>query len=61
MSAIGNSGKKIYGVQFHPEVVHTKRDENTLKISSKSANAKETGAWKISSMEKLKRLKASRR
>jgi len=30
-AAIGNSNKKIYGVQFHPEVVHT---ENGLQVIS---------------------------
>ncbi|PIU21174.1 MAG: glutamine-hydrolyzing GMP synthase [Candidatus Diapherotrites archaeon CG08_land_8_20_14_0_20_34_12] len=37
ISAMGNSEKKIYGVQFHPEVVHTKKGmkilENFIKIS----------------------------
>ena len=30
-AAIGNRGKKMYGIQFHPEVVHTERGEQILK------------------------------
>jgi GMP synthase (glutamine-hydrolysing) len=30
-AAIGNKGKKMYGIQFHPEVVHTERGVQILK------------------------------
>ena len=30
-AAIGNRGKKMYGIQFHPEVVHTERGVQILK------------------------------
>jgi GMP synthase (glutamine-hydrolysing) len=30
-AAIGNKGKKFYGIQFHPEVVHTERGVQVLK------------------------------
>ncbi len=31
VAAMGNAGKKIYGVQFHPEVVHTTRGKEILR------------------------------
>lgn len=30
-AAIGNKGKKLYGIQFHPEVVHTEKGTQILK------------------------------
>jgi GMP synthase (glutamine-hydrolysing) len=31
VAAMGDTGKKLYGVQFHPEVVHTPRGKEILK------------------------------
>jgi len=31
ISAMGNDNKKIYGIQFHPEVVHTPRGKDILR------------------------------
>lgn len=43
-AAIANSEKKFYGVQFHPEVVHTKKGTNLLRnFYSLYANVMLTG------------------
>ncbi|MGH9876443.1 MAG: glutamine-hydrolyzing GMP synthase [Nitrososphaerales archaeon] len=41
-AAIGNKGKKVYGIQFHPEVAHTEKGIEVLKnFSTKISNAKQ--------------------
>ncbi|HQI80648.1 MAG TPA: glutamine-hydrolyzing GMP synthase, partial [Deltaproteobacteria bacterium] len=46
VAAMGNEGKKIYGVQFHPEVVHTPRGTEILK-NFLFAIAGCTGGWSM--------------
>ncbi|MGH9934574.1 MAG: glutamine-hydrolyzing GMP synthase [Nitrososphaerales archaeon] len=41
-AAIGNKEKKVYGIQFHPEVAHTEKGIEILKnFSTKISNAKQ--------------------
>ncbi|MGH9923483.1 MAG: glutamine-hydrolyzing GMP synthase, partial [Nitrososphaerales archaeon] len=41
-AAIGNKGKKVYGIQFHPEVAHTEKGLQVLKnFSTKISGAKQ--------------------
>ncbi|HET8794735.1 MAG TPA: glutamine-hydrolyzing GMP synthase [Nitrososphaeraceae archaeon] len=45
-AAIGNKEKKFYGIQFHPEVIHTERGFDILKnFSSRISKAK--SEWNI--------------
>ncbi|HET7642510.1 MAG TPA: glutamine-hydrolyzing GMP synthase [Nitrososphaeraceae archaeon] len=58
-AAIGNKEKKFYGIQFHPEVIHTERGFDILKnFSSRISKAK--SEWNImnfidSTIEEIKK------
>ncbi len=59
VAAMANPGKKLYGVQFHPEVVHTPRGMDLLKnFLFKVCGLR--GDWTISSFiqEEIARIKA---
>lgn len=45
VAGISNESKKIYGIQFHPEVVHTKYGQSILENFIKITGAKR--AWKM--------------
>ena len=47
-AAVGHPGKKIYGVQFHPEVRHTEYGQNVLRNFLRSV-AGLTAQWEMSS------------
>ncbi len=47
VAAISNEAKKIYGVQFHPEVHHTEIGESLIKNFLKTANLK--ADWNMAS------------
>lgn len=48
MAVIENPKKKLYGVQFHPEVTHTKKGKRILKNFVKNI-CKSKGRWKLES------------
>ncbi len=58
VAAYGNDKKKIYGVQFHPEVVHTPKGNQVLSnFIEKIANAKKEwklGDWIERSIEEIR-------
>ncbi|MDP2932545.1 MAG: glutamine-hydrolyzing GMP synthase, partial [bacterium] len=51
VSAVACEKRKIYGLQFHPEVVHTKNGQKILANFLKITGAKKT--WKMSDFAKL--------
>lgn len=58
ISAMANNSRKIYGLQFHPEVVHTKNGLKILKNFLKICNAKHSWSMKdyiTKSINKIKK------
>lgn len=51
VAAMADEKRKIYGLQFHPEVVHTKNGQKILANFLKITGAKKT--WKMSDFAKL--------
>ncbi|HKY20300.1 MAG TPA: glutamine-hydrolyzing GMP synthase [Vicinamibacterales bacterium] len=57
VAAMGHAGKKIYGVQFHPEVTHTEHGQQLLRNFIRNVCRCESN-WKPSSAETIEAIKA---
>ena len=58
VSAIANESKKIYGLQFHPEVVHTKNGMTILHNFLKIAGAKKSWSMRDFINKEVAKIKA---
>ncbi len=57
VAAMGHAGKKMYGVQFHPEVTHTEFGQHVLRNFIRNVCRCES-AWKPSSEETIEAIKS---
>ncbi len=57
VSAMANESKKIYGLQFHPEVVHTRNGKKILENFLKICRAKKSWSMKDFATREIQKIK----